>query len=436
MIGLRQGTVCLLGAGASAEAGYPMANALLHRYRKLLEHLDDGMSYVGPVTGNRFTQAQIFDRFWSIFDAASTGKASYLEDFFAHFDSSRNVGKVLAEDWGPQVKHFEMKMLRRFRNAAIELAYAELGAHDRQPAAYLRPLFSLEAPTPYLSAIATLNFDVCIEQLAHLAQYRLFDGFQKIQRAAAPPGWDDEKLRNLLKRWDHISSIGYDFVGFDKAPAESHLLLKLHGSLGWYCLEEGAESIGEDENRRHNPGYRYFRTPYHRFWEERLTNDEQILGVGQYGNSDISRKAGAVWMNPYMAYARAYKAKLDPLTLEIFRTFAKLVDAAETVVVVGYSWSDPHVNDLLLGGVARGGKLVNVGSNPLPEGTLRLWRNKFRSTFDVLKRRMFVFGGGAKRCFTESKVALPNGEDVALDIVEAIRGGVPQEFSLEQKLPA
>ena len=318
---------------------------------------------------------------------------------------------------------------------ALTVAYKELGAHRKEPADYLRRLFALQGRQPHASAIATLNFDVTTEQQAHIAPYNLYDGFRKRGNLKAPPEWDEQPLHDLFRRWEHISAIGHDFVGFDNCPGDCHLLLKLHGSIGWYSLEEGADWIGMDVSQRHNPPYRYFRIPYRRFWEQELTSDDQILHVGDYGDGTLTRKAGALWMNPHMAYARAYKANPDPLTLELLRIFSKLVDAAKIVMTVGYSWSDAHINDLLLGGVARGARLVNVGLDHLPQEILRLWRRKFSTTFKYLKRRLYVFGGGAKRCFNSSNVVLPTGETITFDLVSALNEGLPSDLSLEAKLP-
>jgi hypothetical protein len=44
----RKGTICLLGAGASADAGYPMASDLLERFRERMQRLDDGYAYIAP----------------------------------------------------------------------------------------------------------------------------------------------------------------------------------------------------------------------------------------------------------------------------------------------------------------------------------------------------------------------------------------------------
>ena len=104
-------------------------------------------------------------------------------------------------------------------------------------------------------------------------------------------------------------------------------------------------------------------------------------------------------------------------------------------MTVGYSWSDAHINDLLLGGVARGARLVNIGLDPLPVDILRLWRRKFATTFDSIKPRLFVFGGGAKRCLSTANVEMPTNEVIDLDLVKALNECLSSDLSLEVKLP-
>lgn len=321
------------------------------------------------------------------------------------------------------------------RGVALTTALEELRGYGREPANYLCPLFSLEGPGRSASVIATLNFDVTVEQQAHLASCDLYDGFIAMPNLKPPVEWENAALKNLRRRWEHVTAIGCDFAGFAAAPADLHLLLKLHGSIGWYSLEEGADKIGTDEITRHNPIYRFFRIPNQRFWEEKLVNDDQILRVGEYGDETLTRKAGALWINPSIAFARGHKATPDPLTLELLRTFSVLVDAARTVVTVGYSWADAHVNDLLLGGVARGARLVHIGLDRLPIEVLKLWRRKFGTTFGFVKQRLFVFGGGAKRCLGDSRVVLPNGEEAGIDLIAALNEGLSRDLSLERTLP-
>ncbi len=434
----RNGTVCLLGAGASTDAGYPLASGLLKIYKDLLQQIDNGAFYVAPEPSldiKEFSLNSIFERLWIYYLNTTEGGSDYLEDFFAFYDDPHNVGIAFAKEWGIQARYFEEKCLRNLRSIAINLAYKELGVYKKEAADYLRPLFTLHGPNMQASVIATLNFDFAVEQQAQLASYKLYDGFRKNVKLKAPLEWNHDKLQSLLLRWNHISKIGDDFSGFNKFPKDHHLLLKLHGSIGWYALEEGSDWIGKNQIQRHNPVYRYFRIPCQRFYEEELTNDDQILLVEKYGDGTLTRKAGALWMNPQIAYARAYKANPDSLTLELLRTFSTLVGTAETLVTIGYSWSDAHINDLILSGVAKGARLVHIGMDYLPENIIRLWRQKFRTTFEHIKRRLFVFGGGAKSSIMESKVMLPTGESIKIDIVKTINDGLSTELSLYAKLP-
>ena len=217
----RKGTICLLGAGASADASYPLASDLLEKFRNLLEQLDDGSAYVAPEpnSANRqFSQLDIFNRLWSDYEKSLDGTRAYLEDFFAFYDNRYNIGRVFAKEWGTQARHFESSLLRQLRSVALKVAYKELGAHQKTPTDYLRPLFALEGPEEYASAMATLNFDVTVEQQAHIASYNLYDGFREMRDLKPPVEWEGQTLHKLLKRWEHVSAIGHDFVGLMTCP--------------------------------------------------------------------------------------------------------------------------------------------------------------------------------------------------------------------------
>lgn len=429
----RTGVVTLLGAGAVADEGYPLASGLLSLFRDALSINEDKSRYVAPNSPHQFTQTDIFERFWSTYTSAETNATDYLEDFFAFYDDPRNIGRICSDDWGNQSKDFERNRLRELRDLAVDFAYKHLAPTARATVEYLQPLFNLESPLPYESAIASLNFDLALEKQAELANLALFDGFAK-EPVDMPTEWHHEELGNLRRRWDHISEIGFDFVGFQDPPPNSHLLLKLHGSLGWFSLEEGSNKIGDDEQRRHNPIYRYFRTPHER-WNEGISNIDQVLRVGEFGDGKMTRKAGAVWMTPRMAYASGYKAYPDPLNLAVFGTFAALLNRTKYILTIGYSWSDPHVNDLLFSAFAQGACLVHVGRKERPLNILRLWRNKLPTTFHYNGRRLFVFGGGAKRCFAEHELVLPTGCVKNCNLVEELKIGLPDDFSIATTFP-
>lgn len=145
----RNGIVCLLGAGASADSGYPMASELLEKYRESLQQVDDGSSCIAPEPNldiKEFSLNSIFERLWANYLKTLEDIPAYLEDFFAYYDNPHNVGIAFAKEWGMRARYFEEKCLRKLRSIAINLAYKELGGYKKETAAYLRPLFTLQGP--------------------------------------------------------------------------------------------------------------------------------------------------------------------------------------------------------------------------------------------------------------------------------------------------
>jgi len=332
---------------------------------------------------------------------------------------------------------------RRLRQLAVQTAFRTLSAYNQSPATYLRDLFELRGPEKYSCVIATLNFDVTVEQIASASSIALWDGFalKPITPSILPPEWSETGLENLKALWESVAKNGHEFVGFEHAPADANLLLKLHGSLGWYALEEGGGDIGFRDELRHNTVYKFFRLPYELLWRPEMQDLADQLASG--GSDDpvtrtqtgsLSRKAGAVWIRPYLVFARAMKTHPDRLSLDLMAMFARLLERAATVLVIGYSWADSHVNDLIFDAVARGASLVNVSRSGLPSNVLALWMQRFPTTFHVLRKRLFMFGGGAKRALEEGTVELPSGRSLDIDLVGLVAKGLPVELSLERTL--
>ena len=63
-----------------------------------------------------------------------------------------------------------------------------------------------------------------------------------------------------------------------------------------------------------------------------------------------------------------------------------------------------------------------------------MWEQRFQTTFSVLKKRLFMFGGGAKRVLEEGKIELPSGESHDIDLIETLKQGLPPDFSLDKTL--
>jgi hypothetical protein len=509
----RIGTVSVLGAGASVDAGYPTAADLLNPFKTAVdevsrrelerreqimqEHAELERQATNPPPGRIIllpgfcpqpTTGEWFQTVWQKFEAVtarlrplavpklgpdgrphlpsavvygptglplftdysaplegeppSPAPTPYLETFFAFYDDYMRP-MIAAVEGDPGALTTTQHGFRRLRELAVQTAFRVLSAYRRPPATYLRRLFELRGPEEYGCAIATLNFDVTIEQIASASSTALWDGFalKPIATSISPPEWNEPGLEKPNALWRAVAENGHEFVGFEHAPADAILLLKLHGSLGWYALEQGVGDIGFRDELRHNTVYKHFRIPYELLWRPEMRDLVDQLASG--GSDDpvthtqtgsLSRKAGAVWIRPYLIFARAMKAHPDRLSLDLMATFARLLGRAAMVLVIGYSWGDPHVNDLIFDAVAHGASLVNVSRSALPSTALALWMQRFPTTFHVLRKRLFMFGGGAKRVLEEGSVELPSGGSLDLDLIGSVARGLPIELSLERTL--
>jgi hypothetical protein len=431
----RSGTVCLLGAGASRDAGYPLADELQCEVRE--EFLRDQTATALPsstfqlANGVFYRQVELFDFLWSAYcralqnapDAAELVGNPNLEGMFAFYETAERLNGVFAQQNDPQTLPLARKKLRRFRETAFEVTQRLLSPAQKRPAGYLARLFELRGPRDsHHPVIATLNFDMSLEREAYERGITFNDGFERFE-VSMPEVWRVPELRELAMRWEHVDSVGRDFVG---VKSGSMSLLKLHGSLGWFVLEEGPGSIAASERQRHNVAYRYFRVDHQRLLATPSLNDAAVLALP----SHLSVKAGSVFIRPWMMFARGYKYYPEPPTLELLSAFERALEGAKYMLVIGYSWSDAHVNDALLRALAKGAHLVNVGWQPLTAPELAIWRDKLPTVFPHLGGRIFAFHGGAKRCLTGT-LLIQDRSEVRLDLVAALNtNSVPIEFAL------
>jgi len=504
----RQGTVILLGAGASADAGYPTADELFTEFKSLLHEASEKeresairiRNGIDKLKGRKPKPDQVFITFpfeatqsledwfnplWEQFknlisfvpvlkvphlnkdgrphlrsavfrgpggiptfppyslplEGTSTAskKEPYLESFFAHYDEILRPSIVTAlKDF--KLTNETIDRFRDIRQIAIRVAYRTLSAYERKPASYLGPLFNVKGPLGKSAPIATMNFDVSIEQLARKKDLSLFDGFFSYDSKNILSPWVGDRFKNLSRLWEAVHSNLLWFKGFEELPSDTTIFLKLHGSLGWYILEEGSGDIGVREELRHNTQYDFLRLPYEYFWDNAWKAHIDDIAIGgpkdpttQIRDEKVSRKAGALWLRPYMLYALSLKTHPDHLSLELFGTFNKLLKKSRNILVIGYSWSDPHINDLLFGAVAQGAAIINIGNDAKENNFLAIIMHRLPTTFPAASKRVFSFGGGAKKVFNNLKIDLPKGHINNFDIIEALNTRIPEELSVSNQ---
>lgn len=130
-------------------------------------------------------------------------------------------------------------------------------------------------------------------------------------------------------------------------------------------------------------------------------DEDPMLALG------VTRKAGAIWLRPHLEFVRSAKTHASPVSVELMSRFAKGLDACRTVVVCGYSWSDAHVNDMILGAAATGANVVNLAYDHDPEPLISLTANKLPTSYEEVLGRIYWIGGGAAAVLEEGSSVLP-----------------------------
>jgi hypothetical protein len=209
-------------------------------------------------------------------------------------------------------------------------------------------------------------------------------------------------------------------------------LLKPHGSLGWFRIEEGEADVGWSDALRENPRVATFRYPL----ADLISNEPPAKLSGESGftcrsGRTLTGKIGAVWFRPEMAFAQARKPSLLGVSGRALQRLSHLLSRAARLVVIGYGWRDSHINDLVLSNMARGLEVVTIGSRTPPGGLLELIVAKFPTTHRRILTQLHTAGGGAQRVLDSGEGLAPDGSAHGLP-VDALFGPWPltEAFSL------
>jgi hypothetical protein len=207
------------------------------------------------------------------------------------------------------------ELLRGLSRIIIEYVRTQLATRPSSPIPYLERLLTLaqRSAMPY---IFTLNYDLLLESEADRLGIPYATGF--INPIVGSP--DGYTLSSGRQYWP----VGYqrvyvqnDLTAFTADLKRSALrLLKLHGSLDWYRIESRPVFDG---------GIRL--SPQDRVVRSEVVPREQCIGMMITG-----REAKVRLEEPYSVLHRAFEAALHE---------------TEMLVVIGYSFSDEHINDVI-----------------------------------------------------------------------------------------
>jgi len=179
---------------------------------------------------------------------------------------------------------------RRAREASIATLITVL--QDHEDVSYLKPIFRL-ADSQTHCTVATLNYDRTLEDAAYESDVRMDTGI------------------------DHWTSNG-EWSFNNDAPVH---LLKLHGSIDW--IEEDIHTDALPEAR--------FRT---------RRDDDQFPNFRG--------------VRPGMIFGGANKLRADGPYLELLSRWEDVLTSSDNLIVVGYSFRDDHINEILRRWVNRG----------------------------------------------------------------------------------
>lgn len=171
-----------------------------------------------------------------------------------------------------------------------------------------------DIPITSTSRFFSLNYDLCMEDATALDQSYL--GLFR---------WNGKS-----NRYEYDDSVVYDnnkgfFVSPQKPFKEGMLpefhgngITKLHGSVNWVWKTNG--------------------------------NDQKLVVEPAFTNQ----------RNIELIFGEPEKLRMTPPYRQVFFAFGKALAGCSAIIVIGYSWSDSHINRLISHELKRGMKLVNV----------------------------------------------------------------------------
>lgn len=273
----------LLGAGASVPAGLPTSADLVEALMK--------------VTGTPALRSMlefIRDRI------AQSGRTPNIEQVFAGVSDYlyRNLDPIsmFVEKWAEPRKTpdaFPDDVQADFMNTFIPFRVLST-IDDLSLAAAARTDYLVPLLSPAVASIVTLNYDLLLETTAEKQGHPL------------PDGADD---------WDG----GYHWPASTSRPE----LIKLHGSLDW-------RASVRDERSQQDGDF--------------LSRNQAVV---ERGKTSLGGQGTSITMDAAVIFGAGNKLTSSFVFPALINRFRESLSVANTLIIVGYSFSDDHVNEAI-----------------------------------------------------------------------------------------
>lgn len=318
----------LLGAGASADAGLPLAGDLTtYLIRRLEQNGDESLSAVlnqicSAIIAHRGIQGisplaplnieRVISSIRLLHNRETHEAAPFVASWLPALDGPGDssvtsaTARMIRDQLGlGKMRPFPGRLEQALTTAVREVVtgnrsnaiYAELESacintvaerlRDAKEVDYLKPLIDL-AHTQGRLDIATLNYDLTIETL--------FD------QEAEP------LCRGLSSGWP-VTPLSWSSDGVN--------LFKIHGSIDWWIASRSERQFG-----MHGPSH--------------IGADPIVVSDSQPGRSQ-----------PAMVLGDREKLESQPVTLALISDFERALLLATRLVIVGYSFGDGHINNMI-----------------------------------------------------------------------------------------
>jgi hypothetical protein len=303
--------IYLLGAGASKGAGLPTSFELLQRITQQINKADNpgavsAFNEIVKVVTSKNKNAN-FEDVLSATGALAKKAESELWEFCTE----------LREPLG-SIEKADPEIFGYLHQGLFEMVWEELNVRDRRELAkpYLRKLVSMVRSSAF-PAIFTLNYDLSIEAVLEAESVPYSTGFRK------PAGITETYLGAGVQYWPagyeraETRLSGGDFGWTSDGEEPEVRLIKIHGSVDWFRI--ASKPIFEGGVK--------------------LSPEDRIVMSNSWPSE------GGLSM---MIAGRNGKERLEVPFSTLLREFYLGLKKAAVLVIIGYSFSDEHINRLIL----------------------------------------------------------------------------------------